>query len=55
MNKQEDYNFYNSFMGDLPNDVRTAFVKLEAREMELLASLLLSKKKTNLVEIRHVD
>ncbi len=42
-------------MGSLPNGIRTALIRLEAKEMELLASLLLSKKKTNLVEIRHVN
>ena len=35
-------------MGRLPNDVRTALVKSEAKEMELLANLLLSKKEAYL-------
>ena len=35
-------------MGDLPNDVRTHLMSLEAKEMELLASLLLSKKTVDL-------
>ena len=30
-------------MGDLPDDVRTAFMKSEAKERELLASLLLNQ------------
>ena len=35
-------------MGDLPDDVRTALVRSDEKETQLLASLLLSKKEAYL-------
>ena len=37
--------------GRLPNDVRTALMKSEAKEMELLANLLLKNKVTDLPNV----
>ena len=39
-------------MGVLPNDVRTALMKSEAKEMELLAILLLNKRVGNQANLK---